>query len=168
VNHRIFELSSVTELKKRWSKVLTPIAKRFDVSLEAFADSQYHKDGSHGLLNLTDAYGTGLEPAPVTPTFGSPAWELLSGTIRASLSSSRREIAKSLPVYVAPSSSLGNTDTRHYWNLTKNIFRYGHLSSRDSNNGAHTINEAVRGEGFLEVIRFHSRLILNMDETSSL
>ena len=76
-------------------------------------------------------------------------------------------------------------DTKWYWKLTKNIFRYGHKSTDDSYNGAHTVNEgkcfeheavaidfnpsiAIRGEGFLEVIRFATRLILNADETELL
>lgn len=35
-------------------------------------------------------------------------------------------------------------DTRHYWGLTKHIFRYGHRGAADGYNGAHTTNE---GEG---------------------
>ncbi|OBZ66877.1 hypothetical protein A0H81_13183 [Grifola frondosa] len=61
--------------------------------------------------------------------------------------------------------STGNTDTKHYWKLTKHIFRYGHMNRDDQFNGAHTINEAIRAEGFVEVIRFFTRIILNADET---
>ena len=79
-------------------------------------------------------------------------------------------------------------DTRHYWNLTKHIFRYGHRGVADAYNGAHTINEgsrvpfylwrllncvkllptAIRAEGFLEQIRFFTRLILNADQSELL
>jgi Gly-Xaa carboxypeptidase len=79
-------------------------------------------------------------------------------------------------------------DTRHYWSLTKHIFRYGHRGTTDGYNGAHTINEgkqvaalptvlsitwrsrhlAIKAEGFLEQIRFFTRLILNADETDLL
>ena len=75
-------------------------------------------------------------------------------------------------------------DTKHYWSLTKHIFRYSHLNSADSYNGAHTVNEgtlsyfavalkmlinlssssAIRAEGYLEMIRFFTHLILNADE----
>lgn len=34
-----------------------------------------------------------------------------------------------------------DADTKHYWNLTKHIFRYSHLNSKDAYNGAHTVNE---------------------------
>jgi hypothetical protein len=33
------------------------------------------------------------------------------------------------------------SDTRHYWRLTKHIFRYGHRGAADGYNGAHTTNE---------------------------
>ncbi len=79
-------------------------------------------------------------------------------------------------------------DTKHYWNLTKHIFRYGHKGGFDAYNGAHTVNEgeyfaneqseyistkhmclpAIRAEGFLEMIRFFSQLILNSDQTDLL
>lgn len=32
-------------------------------------------------------------------------------------------------------------DTQFYWNLTKHIFRYNHMSEDGMYNGAHTINE---------------------------
>ena len=34
-------------------------------------------------------------------------------------------------------------DTKHYWKLTKHIFRYGHINGGDSFNGAHTVNEGA-------------------------
>jgi len=158
-------VGSLKELKQRWVDVLSPVASRFNLTFMAFGSEITASSAvSSGLLKLTDAYNTGLEPAPVSPTFNDPTWDVLAGTIRASLTSSSKRRPRPLPVYVAPGLSLGNTDTRHYWNLTKHIFRYGHLGQGDANNGAHTINEAVRGEGFIEMIRFHTRLIVNMDE----
>ncbi len=78
-------------------------------------------------------------------------------------------------------------DTKHYWKLTNHIFRYGHVNGGDSFNGAHTVNEgkhshvfmgaasanymlcvldsAIRGEGFIEVVRFFTWVILNADES---
>ena len=34
-------------------------------------------------------------------------------------------------------------DTRHYWKLSKHIFRYGHVAREDHYNGAHTVNEGA-------------------------
>lgn len=36
-----------------------------------------------------------------------------------------------------------HADTKHYWKLTKHIFRYGHVNQADSYNGAHTVNEGM-------------------------
>jgi hypothetical protein len=52
------------------------------------------------------------------------------------------------------------TDTRHYWSLTKHIFRYGHRGAADGYNGAHTINEGAEAAG-LRVI------LLNTSASSS-
>lgn len=45
-------------------------------------------------------------------------------------------------------------DTKHYWDLTKHIFRYSHLNTKDGYNGAHTVNEGawcgVSGSSVLE------------------
>ena len=37
-----------------------------------------------------------------------------------------------------------SADTKHYWKLTKHIFRYGHTNDADSFNGGHTVNEGTR------------------------
>jgi hypothetical protein len=59
-----------------------------------------------------------LDPAPVTPTSVSSisAWGVLSGTTRAQYGKE---------VIMAPGLMTGNTDTRFYWDLTRDIFRYG-------------------------------------------
>ena len=77
------------------------------------------------------------------------------------------------------------SDTQYYWGLTRNIFRYSHLRDADFYNGLHTVNEgtsfwraernrsltsqrhvflAVRGEAWIQSIRFYTQFILNCDE----
>ncbi|KAH9841649.1 uncharacterized protein C8Q71DRAFT_738043 [Rhodofomes roseus] len=162
MNHRIDSVSSVDTVKSHIADTVGSLANGFNLSVDAFG-VQYgdlNKETTFGHLQMSDAYGTQLEPAPVTPTFGSGPYELLAGTVIGALSSSNRT-GMPKKVFLAPSLSTGNTDTRHYWKLTKHIFRYGHVGREDHYNGAHTVNEACRAEGFLEVIRFHTRLILN-------
>ncbi|KAI0314592.1 hypothetical protein OF83DRAFT_435980 [Amylostereum chailletii] len=167
VDHRIADYSSVAELQARYVDVLAPVASALNLTFDAFGTLIPRADGTslNGHLRLTDAYGTALNPAPVSPTDGSGPWELLSGTILSTLGSSLRPTMREKSAIVAPGLVLGNTDTRHYWNLTKHIFRYNHMGSSDRYNGAHTINEAIKAEGFLEMVRFFTRLILNADET---
>ncbi|THG92711.1 hypothetical protein EW026_g8286 [Hermanssonia centrifuga] len=166
VNHRIAGHSSVGALKAHITTVLGPVAERFNLSFDAFGGGAGH--AANGLVTLSDAFDTGLEPAPITSTSGSGPYELLSGTIINTIESSPRKAYSGKKAVVAPSISLGNTDTKHYWNLTKHIFRYGHKGGFDAYNGAHTVNEAIRAEGFLEMIRFFSQLILNSDQTDLL
>ncbi|KAH9849891.1 carboxypeptidase S [Lenzites betulinus] len=168
VNHRIDVHSSVGALKQRIVAVVKPVAQRFGLELDAFGETGI-AEGSSGLLEISDAFGTALEPAPVTPLGDGGPFQLLSGTIIGVLGSSNRT-GYDKKAFIAPGMSTGNTDTKHYWKLTKHIFRYNHMSGAylnggDSFNGAHTVNEALRGEGFIETIRFFTWIILNADES---
>ncbi|KAI0820831.1 carboxypeptidase S [Trametes gibbosa] len=169
VNHRIAEHSSVSELKAHITNVVLPVAARFNLSLEAFGGNV--SAGTAGHVVLSDAFGTGLEPSPITPMGESDPYQVLAGTIMGTIESARDYEASG--VVVAPLLQIGNTDvfiskdsldTRYYWNLTKNIVRYKHLRDSDRYNGAHTVNEAVRAEGWIESIRFFTKFILNSDE----
>ena len=74
-------------------------------------------------------------------------------------------------------------DTKYYGKVSKAIYRYRHLNTTDSFNGAHTTSEgehtcfirvfspfqnlvAMNAEGYIEMIRFYSRFILNVDEAT--
>ncbi|RPD64385.1 carboxypeptidase S [Lentinus tigrinus ALCF2SS1-7] len=162
VNHRIAEHSSVRELQKHMTDTILPIAKKYDLSVDAFGVSVSAGSGQGGRVALSDAWGTALEPSPVTPTGKDDPYQILAGTIKATIESSEGYNAKG--IVVAPLLAIGNTDTRYYWNVTKNIFRYHHLHENDRYNGAHTVNEAVRAEGWIESIRFYTKFVLNVDE----
>lgn len=167
-NHRIADHSSVSELQDRFASIVAPVAAKHNMSLDAFGKQIGFEASTWGSVKVSEAFASALEPAPVTPTIGSGPYELLSGTVLSTLKTNLR--TDNFPEFsvVSPGLSLGNTDTRHYWSLTRHIFRYGHRGTADAYNGAHTINEAIRAEGFLEQIRFFTRLILNADETNLL
>ena len=180
----IFCASSVNAVKERDSKVLTKLAKDFDLSYNAFGQNLV--SGSSGSLVLTDAWGTALEPAPVSPTDEAP-YKLLSGTIRATYET-RPGVEQEREIKIAPGIMTGNTDTRYYWSLTKHIFRYNHhgeqLTGSDGiPSGVHTVNERksfclilsslvtlflfptdIRVDDFVEMIRFFVTFILNTNE----
>ncbi|EJD07384.1 Zn-dependent exopeptidase [Fomitiporia mediterranea MF3/22] len=142
VNHRIADYSSVAELEARFTSIVAPLAKQFNLSLDAFGDDSLSLDfkDANGHVALSDAYGSALNPAPVSPTFGNGPWDLLSGSILYTFMTNQRssDLSESEKFAVAPGLSL---DTRYYWDLTKHIFRYGHLGASDRYNGAHTVNE---------------------------
>ncbi|PFH51903.1 hypothetical protein AMATHDRAFT_74599 [Amanita thiersii Skay4041] len=173
VNHRISALSSVAATKQRDIKLLKKLASHFNLSYTAFGDHLTDQcSPSHGSLTLSDAFMTGLEPAPVTPTGEDAApYQFLSGTIKAAYNS-HRYLQGANNIFVAPGMMTGNTDTRYYWDLSKHIFRYNHHNAGNATsmlaNGIHTVNEFIVADAFLEMIRFFTTLILNADESSSL
>ncbi|KLO11594.1 carboxypeptidase S [Schizopora paradoxa] len=168
VDHRIATQSTVADVKKHDTAVLEHLAEKFNLSYTAFGQKVYTGSGAkYGSLDISDAWGTALEPAPITPMDGE-AFKLLSGTIKATYNA-QRKFKNSEEIIVAPGIMTGNTDTRHYWNLTKNIFRYSHQNTGSGGaigNGVHTVNESTDIDAFLEMIRFFTTLILNADESS--
>ena len=88
------------------------MAKKFNLSLSAFGKESlsFNVSKAYGLLELSDAYATGLNPAPVTPTIGSKPWEFLSSVILRTFETNQRQLleAQTKPKYaVAPMLSLG-------------------------------------------------------------
>ncbi|KIJ55318.1 hypothetical protein M422DRAFT_23923 [Sphaerobolus stellatus SS14] len=165
VNHRIADDSSVDAVKERVTNILGPLASKFNLSVEAFGSDLTGKKPAYGSLILSDAWGTALQPAPVTPSIDSTPYNLLSATIKASLFDAG---ITDKQVIVAPGIMTGNTDTRYYWKLTPHIFRYSHHGKEDNypGGGVHTVNEAMKIDGILKMIRFFTLIILNTDETS--
>src|SRR5712691_9908852 len=61
--------SAVAAVKERDASLLKHLAKEFNLTYTAFGSAITEEDGpSAGALTLTDAWGTALEPAPITPT----------------------------------------------------------------------------------------------------
>jgi Gly-Xaa carboxypeptidase len=146
VNHRIDTASSVADVMKHDTKLLRGFAERFNLSLTAFGTRLTDADApAYGSLELSDAWGTALEPAPVTPTDAAP-YKLLSGTIKAVYAAHRADGVQSADIAVAPGIMSGNTDTRYYWRLSEHIFRYNHHNAVGSSalGGVHTVNECMR------------------------
>ncbi|CAE6428447.1 unnamed protein product [Rhizoctonia solani] len=160
VNHRIRTDSSVSALQDAITGKLLPLAEEYNLTLTAFSHANV-TIGRGGNIKLSDAFDTALEPAPVSPTEGSEAaaYRLLSGVIRKT---------RGDKTIVSPALMGGNTDTRFYWNLTANIFRYSHLSEEDAYAGVHTINEAIRVKGFVNMIQFFKNLILSADDATNI
>lgn len=110
VNHRIDIHSSVSALQARIASVVTPVVRRLGLELDAFGQYQEKPDGEEpsGVLRISDAFGTALEPAPVTPMGESGPFQLLSGTIIGVLGASNRT-GYDKKVVIAPGMSTGNT-----------------------------------------------------------
>ncbi|KIK75343.1 hypothetical protein PAXRUDRAFT_91550, partial [Paxillus rubicundulus Ve08.2h10] len=91
-----------------------------------------------------------------------------SGTIKTAYNS-HRGITGGDNIIVSPGIMSGNTDTKYYWKLTPHIFRYGHANGAGGGklpSGVHTVDEFIPVSSFVEMIRFFTVLILNVDESS--
>ncbi|KAF9786344.1 carboxypeptidase S [Thelephora terrestris] len=170
INHRIATDSSVSEVINIDTQLVKPIAAKFNLSLTSFGD--VITDPSvpyYGSIVLSDPWGNQLEPAPISPYKSSAAFDILSGTIK-SVYNTHRGLSGDDNIEVYPSYMTGNTDTRYYWKLSENIYRYGHgngLGGRGIGS-IHTVNENIPVDSLLEMIEFFTALILNADEATDL
>ncbi|KAJ9120378.1 hypothetical protein QFC24_005335 [Naganishia onofrii] len=162
INHRINPASSVAELQDQMIQVLQPLTEQYELSFNAFGNKISELKDARGTLTLAEAYHSALEPAPISPsTTDSFAWNLLSGSAKDTWTS--RKGADHTDLIMVPGLGIGNTDTKRYWNLTSNIYRFGYLLRADAD-GIHTVNEHVKADAVVEAVRFMQRLILNADE----
>lgn len=110
INYRIAIDSSVAELVAHNTALLKPLAQKFNLSLTSFGEHITDASlPSFGSLVLSDAWGTHLEPAPVTP-YGKEAgpYQVLSGTIK-SVYNAHRKLDSGDNVKVQPAYMTGNT-----------------------------------------------------------
>ncbi|KAI8956733.1 carboxypeptidase S [Daldinia sp. FL1419] len=171
VNHRIAPQDSITAVKANILKQIRSIVKKFGLTVSAFKGEENNpdieldehlSDGAvdpmyevdyNGTLVLTSSQPTLV--APISPTSG-PIWDVFSGTIQHSFAF---EGGKVVPV---GELMTGNTDTRHYLNLTPHIYRWTPTRQGRSAN-AHTVDERVDMYAHLELVRFYYDLIRNFD-----
>ncbi|KAF7316280.1 Gly-x carboxypeptidase [Mycena indigotica] len=172
INRRILAESSVAEVLTYDTNLIKPLADHFNMSFSAFGVeiSTGSAPGNISLGNL----GHAVDPAPITPWSGSAAaaYDLFAGTIVSTYDSrlghSPGEDDKT--VAVSPLIVPANTDTRHYWDLSPNIFRYNHgntggLSLEEARKGIHSVNESIVASDLVEAVRFYVLLALNADES---
>ncbi|MCP8718733.1 MAG: M20 family metallopeptidase [Asgard group archaeon] len=121
VNHRVAIESTVEEVKEHFVSRVVEVAKRHNLSVVAYDKDIHRFEKDSGMFNVT-VHSSPLDAAPVTPT-NDTVWSYLAGVTR--------HVYEDLvfpnityPIVTAPAIMTGNTDTRHYWNLTRNIFRF--------------------------------------------
>ncbi|USW54290.1 Putative peptidase M20, bacterial exopeptidase dimerization domain-containing protein [Septoria linicola] len=155
VNHRINIGDEPETVWSHLTHILKPVAKKYNLTLHAFDG----EDAAYNAISLS-ARKTVLRTAPVTPTdidVVSP-YAVLSGTIRALFGED---------TIVAPALMTGNTDTRYYWDLTKNIFRFGpgYIKEDEWSLGKiHTVDESITVSNHLKVVRWFTLFLRNIDE----
>lgn len=117
--------SSVSELQEHLIQVLHPVARKYDLTLNAFGRVVH--TGQVGEVFISDEYDSALDPSPVTP-IGHGPYSILAGTIKATMESSN--FYNVTQVVVSPSLSLGlhlacssshprliHTSRQYWWDL---------------------------------------------------
>ena len=93
------------------------------------------------------------DPSPVSAKEG-PAYDLINQTIK--------EIFPN--VLTAPNLVLGATDSRHFKEVSKNIYRFVPYHINEGNiDSFHGIDENISVEDYKDAIRFYRQLMLNTD-----
>jgi len=155
VNHRVAVESSISDVARRLVHIIQmSIAQPYHFELVAFGEkikSNHDSTTPVGRITLEN-FDEPLEPSPVSP-FDTEAYSIFSGTIKQVLGED---------IIVAPSIMTGNTDTKYYWNLTKNIYRFTPVYEGGRFN-AHTVDERVSWKGHLDAVKFYSTLMVNGD-----
>ena len=103
--------SSVEKVQARDASIIEELVEKFNLSYIAFGKDLRSSGGlASGSIEVSDAFGTALKPAPVTPTGQDAiAFQVLSGTIIATYDEIRRNETFVKNVVVAPGIMTGNT-----------------------------------------------------------
>ncbi|KAJ3391769.1 hypothetical protein HDU84_005331 [Entophlyctis sp. JEL0112] len=170
INNRISIDSSASEFQQVAAQTLMRVAETYNINF-TFNDFlrtgqvlRAHNAGADAVANVEVFIRESeypLEPSPITAR-GSAAWNIVEGTIHHVY---ERDAVFGRKVVVAPGLMAGNTDTRHYWNLTRNIMRF---SPATGGAGYHTVDEHASVRGYMAAVTFFHELIRNYDEHGGL
>ncbi len=173
INHRVAYDSSTDEVKAKILSKVSVIAEKYNLAVRDFAGKEI---SGFGHSKISEILPSGyfelhseqeLGPAPITKTLNNKSWDILSGTIRHVFEDfvSYPDADPAVPsdVTVSPSVMTGNTDTKHYWALTKNLYRFTPIRQNARFN-AHAIDERVELNAHIDGVAFYYDLLRNVDE----
>jgi len=160
VNYRVSVDESIAELEQTVTAHILPVADRFGLDVVAFGkEYSFRPAGSVASPGKLVIETTGSnEVAPVSPSTAadSPAWALFAGSIRHAYAHLGQD------VIVAPSLMTGGTDTKFYWNLSRNIWRFTPMDKTKSAN-QHTVGEKLFFDDHISAVWLFHELIRNAD-----
>lgn len=155
VNLRLAVETSIAEVEAHYEALVRPIAEKHKMAFSGF-----HLPCSPTEKRKVCIFGVdALEPAPVSP-IDAEAYRILSGTIQNVL----KPLGTDEKLIVTPYLMPANTDTKFFWALTKNIYRFTPVNLVENLNRAHTTDEFIRADEFVREPLFFATLILNADD----
>ncbi|CAI4052455.1 hypothetical protein SUVZ_15G0040 [Saccharomyces uvarum] len=161
INHRVDILSSVNETVENdlyWAEV---IAKKHGYGL-TYHDEVIIPETKLGHISLECEKM--LEPAPVSPTSGH-VWDIFAGTVENLFQNEIVADHKDAEVYVTGGLFSENTDTKYYWDLSRNIYRFvaGIFPSQQLRT-IHSVNEHISASIHVSAVAFVYEYIVNVNE----
>lgn len=161
VNHRIEIHSSVEETVAADAHFAEKIAKKYGYG---FALNGEFSIPETELGYIEVKFSEALEPAPVSPSSG-PAWDILAGTIQDVFENGVFANRDEVELYVSTTLFPANTDTKYYWNLSKNIYRFvASILDASTFETIHSVNESIKASSHLSAIAFIYEYIVNVNE----
>ncbi|KAJ5396918.1 hypothetical protein N7509_005031 [Penicillium cosmopolitanum] len=173
VNYRVALHMTPDQLRERALRIIGPIADSHNVTVyvdfpgEETVRSEKPDDRTLTLSPLS----VPLNPAPISPTdpLTSKVWARFAGVARNVFESHPNPLAKSeaktqsLPTVVVTGDIMtGNTDTRFYWSLSENIYRWSPSRVGGTFN-IHTVDERIHLDVHLEAMMLYYDLIRSFD-----
>ena len=148
-NYRIAPQDSIEYVKQHIESVVSPIAQKYDIAVAGFSANSSVDEPTIAERLILSAHEP-LGPSPISPTsISDPVWSVFSGVVRHVF-----EDAMGKTIIPVGNIMTGNTDTKHYWNLTRNIYRFtpARLGARTN---MHTIDERVELKAHVEGMRVY-------------
>ncbi|KAJ0425063.1 hypothetical protein BJY00DRAFT_298650 [Aspergillus carlsbadensis] len=163
VNLRLAVETSVSAVQAHYQSLIAPIARKHNMTLEGFNSSSSSDNNTSNLnprkitLSAIDA----LEPSPISPTTAeTEPFSILSGTIKRTL---RPLSPHESELIVTPYLMPANTDTKFFWALSRNIYRFTPINLVENLNRAHTVDEFIRADELVREPVFFAGLVLGAD-----
>ncbi|KAJ5624403.1 hypothetical protein N7510_000712 [Penicillium lagena] len=177
VNYRVALHQTPDELVDRALRIISPIAESHNLTVQLdFPDlkqtlrhSLLDDDPAEPERTLTlSSLSVPLMPAPISPTdpLSSKTWAHFAGVTRSVFESHPNPLSSSSKkkptVVVTGDVMTGNTDTRFYWPLSRNIYRWSPSRVGGAAN-IHTVDERIRLDVHLEGMMLYYDLIRSFD-----
>ncbi|PTB62737.1 carboxypeptidase S [Trichoderma citrinoviride] len=173
VNHRYAPQDSIGSIQHRIVNLVQGVAEKYNLTVLAFeGDEDYEDHLRHVPTAKHDRMHTAWEPiyngkltlearkksyiTPQTPT-GGAVWDIFAGTVRHTFADQAKTVVP------APGAMTGNTDTRHYLNLSQNIYRWSPGSLKSFSN-IHGVNEKLLMSEHVNMAKFYYDFIRNYDQ----
>ena len=158
INHRIAVEESVASTREKIISQVQNFAVEYNLGLICDGKVVLNKtDGGYFTYTTNEP----LEPAPLTPV-GDEIWEVFGGSLRYLYEDLVSPGTNDTYIF-APYISTGNTDTKSYWDLTRNIYRYvPGVPGKDTN--IHSVDEKLDFDSHLQIIAFYYYYLQVVDQ----